>query len=318
MQLTLIRQGIPDRAECDRLLLALSSLPASDRFSVNWFLAELLVALDAPNATEFSVQHLAAAGTQEEQVQFAKTLIRSKHGWTPEFRQVMLDWLNRNKQLPGGRLVNFTLQAMREDFESSFTEEDRQHFQKDLELLHQPADADNQGPLLSHRQLVQNWSLDELDTELETLSSVPYNAEIGRRAFTEALCLRCHQFQDRGSHVGPDLTNVGKRMNRRALLESILEPSKQIDPKYSNSIYVLDDGQVISGRTAMVVRDQISVEIDQLTGKTVAIPRIEIVESKLSPVSPMPQGLLNTFSAEELHHLIQYLRQADMTTSVKE
>ena len=38
---------------------------------------------------------------------------------------------------------------------------------------------------------------------------------------------------DRGGAVGPELTTIGKQRSREELLESMLEPSRRIDPKYS-------------------------------------------------------------------------------------
>lgn len=308
LQLTLIRQGLPDAAQRASLLDILHRLPPSNRFSVNWLLGELLVALESPRAVEFLVGKLSSAGTQEEQVQYVKTLMQAKSGWTPHSRQAVLNWLNQNKQLPGGRLVNATLAGFREDFALSFTEEERKTFSQQLEQLAlPPGDSEGSAPLVS-RPFVREWTVDELMTALNSLDQTSRNPEAGRQLLSQALCLRCHQFGDRGSHVGPDLTNVGKRFDRRALLESIITPSLQIDPKYSNSIYELEDGQIISGRAALVLRDQITVEVDQLTGKTVVVPRAAILESKLSPVSPMPTGLLNHFSQEEIADLISYLQ----------
>lgn len=311
LQLTLIRQGVPEATDRVALLNKLNDLTNSDRFAVNWLLGELLVALDSPRAVEFLVEELASAGTQEEQIQYIKTLMQAKSGWTPDSRQAVLNWLNQNKQLPGGRLVGAALTGFREDFPATFTDEEREQFSKQLEeLALPPGDADDSGLLVS-RPFVQNWTLNDLLAVLEAVEPKARNREAGRKILSQALCLRCHQFGDRGSHVGPDLTNIGKRFDTRALLESIIDPSHQIDPKYSNSIYVLEDGQVISGRAAAVSRDRISVEVDQLTGKTIVVLRAEIVESKLSPVSPMPTGLLNTFTKEEIADLLSFLRGSD-------
>jgi quinoprotein glucose dehydrogenase len=44
----------------------------------------------------------------------------------------------------------------------------------------------------------------------------------------EVSCLRCHKINGNGGEVGPDLTGIGKRQDRRYLLESIVVPNRQI------------------------------------------------------------------------------------------
>ena len=45
-------------------------------------------------------------------------------------------------------------------------------------------------------------------------------------------CKDCHQVAGRGGAIGPDLSQIGKKYDRAGLLESLLEPSKAIEPKY--------------------------------------------------------------------------------------
>src|SRR4029077_2156594 len=53
----------------------------------------------------------------------------------------------------------------------------------------------------------------------------------GQRLMRDAkrtTCLRCHKVGDEGTDVGPNLSNVGGKLAREHLVESILEPSRQI------------------------------------------------------------------------------------------
>ena len=43
-------------------------------------------------------------------------------------------------------------------------------------------------------------------------------------------CAVCHKIGDNGGIVGPDLSQIGKKLNRAKILESILDPSKEIEP----------------------------------------------------------------------------------------
>lgn len=308
LQLTSIRQGAVTAAEHPELARKVEQLASSDRFAVQWLRAELLVAMGSPRAVEETVGLLRAAATQEEQIQSVKTVLRAEQGWNAASRDTVLQWLLQNKKLPGGRLVATALQTMRDEFQQSLSDDEKSRLADQLALLQQPLSEEEGTLAFTQRPLVANWTVEKLEAELTSLEPRNPSLERGRLLLAEAICLRCHKLGDRGGQIGPDLTTVGKRLDRRALLESILAPSKEIDPKYHNSTYLLEDGQVIAGRTTQVSRSQIGVEIDPLTAKSVTIPRAAIAESRVSTVSPMPEGLLNTFTAEEVYDLVGYLQ----------
>src|SRR5437763_6648986 len=56
-------------------------------------------------------------------------------------------------------------------------------------------------------------------------------------------CGSCHKIGERGTVIGPDLTTIGKQRSREDLLESILEPSRRIEPKYASYLVHTTDGQ---------------------------------------------------------------------------
>ena len=60
----------------------------------------------------------------------------------------------------------------------------------------------------------------------------------------------CHRIAGVGSTLGPDLSEIGKKYTRAQILESILEPSKFIDPKYVTYLVETTDGKVLTGLLA--------------------------------------------------------------------
>ncbi len=50
-------------------------------------------------------------------------------------------------------------------------------------------------------------------------------------------CIKCHRLEGRGGMIGPDLSRVGSTFSPEKLVESILEPSKEV----STAVYQLDD-----------------------------------------------------------------------------
>ncbi len=84
----------------------------------------------------------------------------------------------------------------------------------------------------------------ETSAWLELLDSVeaPVDTENGRRLFhhaRSAQCSNCHRHNGRGNVVGPDLSSVSQRNDRKWLLQSILEPSRQKAPEYQPRTIVL-------------------------------------------------------------------------------
>ncbi len=54
----------------------------------------------------------------------------------------------------------------------------------------------------------------------------------GNRVFARSVCINCHIFQGRGAKTGPDLTTLSGKMTSKRLIESILNPSKEVGPMY--------------------------------------------------------------------------------------
>ncbi len=308
MQLAIIRQGEPEEALRQQLVARLDPLFPQHDFAVNWLLQELLVKLQAPEIIPRSLDLLEAAGTQEEQVQYAKTLSQVTQPWDVDSAKRIIRWLARTRNLSGGKLASTAWRNLRTDFESLFSQDVVSQVQAELAVLDQPL-TDEPAADLAARPLVRNWTIEDLIDDVANLKPEEHSLALGHQALSAAACLRCHRVGDSGSPVGPDLTHVGKRFDGRALLESIIEPSRQIDPKYLNATYLLSDGRIVSGRTLGVSRQQLTIEIDPLSGRTVAVDRQDIEASLPTTVSPMPAQLLDTLTREEILALIALLRR---------
>ena len=130
----------------------------------------------------------------------------------------------------------------------------------------------------------------------------------GRRLFGEAQCFACHRFDNEGGAQGPDLTIVSGRFSVRDLLESILDPSKEISDQYAAVVITTTDGKLVTGRIVNYSGDAMSVMTNMLDPNglvNVNHKRVESVEK--SKVSMMPTGLLDTFKEDEILDLIGYL-----------
>jgi putative heme-binding domain-containing protein len=133
----------------------------------------------------------------------------------------------------------------------------------------------------------------------------------GEGAFNEAQCILCHRFGKIGGLVGPDLTAVGSRMAERDILESIIEPSKVLPKQYQNTLLTLRDGDVLTGRVVDENERRLVVTTDLIGRYRVEILKADIVSRRLSMISPMPEGLVDSLTEDEIWDLIAYLETGD-------
>ena len=92
-----------------------------------------------------------------------------------------------------------------------------------------------------------------------------------------------------GGEVGPELSGIGARQNRAYILESIVDPNKQIAQGFESVVLATSDGKVITG----VLRGEDDKEVRLMTaeGKLVAVPKDTIEDRKRGP-SAMPADLV--------------------------
>jgi hypothetical protein len=270
-------------------------------------LVELLIATGAPGAIDSVIGRLDAATTQEDQIHFVHALVRSPGPWTLPQHRRLLQWFAAARSIRGGHLIGQIISRMEKDLLTTLRDDQRPELAAELALLAKPLIEGESLPAVPSRPVVKEWTQADLAPLVEK-ASAPRDPAAGRRALAAAQCLKCHRIGSSGSAVGPDLSAIGKRFDARAILESILEPSKVVDPKYHATTWVLADGRVVTGRANMVNDREIGVEVNALTGESQKLLRSDIESSHPSPVSPMPRGLLDTLEEEEILDLVALLR----------
>jgi putative heme-binding domain-containing protein len=136
------------------------------------------------------------------------------------------------------------------------------------------------------------------------LEKMPGDANNGRSVFSR-LCASCHKVGDTGYTFGPDLSDAGRRLNRHDLIESMVEPSKKVDPKYVTTTVVTSEGKSLIG--FVVEKTQESVTLLMAEGKQATIPAGDIDEMQATNQSSMPENLASTLSPTEFLDVIEYL-----------
>jgi putative heme-binding domain-containing protein len=275
---------------------------------LNQAACELLVLLDSTNVVPRTLPLLAAAGTQNEKFHYLLMLRRAKSGWTPALRRSYFEWLVRaGREFHGANTLPIVLKFIRQEAEAGLNPAEQAALADLLAALDRPAEA-APAPPATPRAFVRNWTLADL-TDLWPATKRSNDSALGGRLFTEAGCAQCHRFGSTGGVVGPDLTAVGSRLDRRALLESMLEPSKVIADVYRTTMIVTRAGEIFEGRVLAESEQSVTLGIDPLdpTRSQQVIARTEIESRRLSAVSPMPAGLLDTLSRDDILALLTWL-----------
>jgi putative heme-binding domain-containing protein len=297
------RFGHPTEEERELVLDKLNEkFPDGDRF-VNGDLCQLLVYLEAPGIAERTIDLLAAAPTQEEQIEYAKALRVLKTGWTLELRKQYFSWFLKAGSFKGGMSFEGFMNNIKRDAIDLLTDAERQQLRPILEA--RPAES----PLAvsQPRPFVKKWTLGELVPLVEK-GLKGRNFDRGRTLFGAANCFACHRFGNEGGANGPDLTGIAGRFSVRDLLESIVEPSKVVSDQYAAVVVQTDDGRTVTGRIVNLHGDVLHVNTDMLSpGATVNIDRGSVVQMKPSETSMMPTGLLDTLHEDEVLDLVAFL-----------
>lgn len=132
-------------------------------------------------------------------------------------------------------------------------------------------------------------------------------------------CTKCHRVGSKGvSAVGPDLGDVARRLSREQILESILEPAKQIAKGFESVTVMLDDGDVVTGMVAeetpthLVLR---KLNPDSTVAETPTRIEIARIEQRSPPSSAMPKDLHQQISRDDLRDLVEYLSNCRTPTT---
>jgi len=120
-------------------------------------------------------------------------------------------------------------------------------------------------------------------------------------------CSQCHRIGNVGKEVGPDLSRIADKLKTsEKILNSIIDPSAEIEDKYRALAVLTVDGQTRMGR--VLSREGERLTLQDAEGKQIEIPIDDIELEKPVAISLMPQQLLSQLTAEQAANLMAYLR----------
>ncbi|MEM6691402.1 MAG: c-type cytochrome [Planctomycetota bacterium] len=144
--------------------------------------------------------------------------------------------------------------------------------------------------------------IEELRLRLEPGTIANADLSVGRKLFSQA-CATCHKLYGEGQNIGPDLTGAN-RTNLSYLLENIVSPSSVVDASYRMTQVLTVDGQLVGGLKIRETEEVIEIRTAE---KTITLPTDEVEVIRLTDQSPMPTGLLDPMTSDQVRDLIGYL-----------
>ena len=154
--------------------------------------------------------------------------------------------------------------------------------------------------------------------KVENLVTTTGNPENGRQLFLEkrTQCINCHKIEGIGHQVGPDLTKIWETHTVGKIMESILDPSREVKEGYATWNVVTDNGLVYSG--LKVKEDAQALILRDSSGKEIRIPTDEIDEKVESQKSLMPEGVISQLSYQEFIDLVAFLKDKEAQQEMRE
>jgi putative heme-binding domain-containing protein len=128
----------------------------------------------------------------------------------------------------------------------------------------------------------------------------------GRTIYLER-CASCHRLAGEGNALGPDLESV-RTNGKEALLNNLIDPNREVMPKYVNYAAETRDGESWTGLVAL--ESESTVVLRQPNGSEVTLLRSALASFRSLGQSAMPEGLEQGLRSQALADLMEYVLSA--------
>lgn len=129
------------------------------------------------------------------------------------------------------------------------------------------------------------------------------DAERGRALFKKN-CSACHRLEGVGTAIGADLKAISDRGDASVLL-NILDPNREVKPKFVSYVVVTTDGRVTAGM--IVAENANGLTMRRPDGMQFTIQRVDIEQLRGTGLSFMPEGLEKEINHQAMADLLSYL-----------
>lgn len=155
----------------------------------------------------------------------------------------------------------------------------------------------------------RKWTMATLENPVQDFVTTDSMKQLGERVYEKAGCQKCHRRGKVGEALGPDLTSLGWRRQRREILLATLFPSHELNEEYPTVTVSLKSGKTLTGMMSASTAETLAIVLN--TGMREEFPRSEVETIINQKVSNMPEGLLEPLSMDEILSLIAWLSSVD-------
>lgn len=241
-----------------------------------------------------------------ESIYYGMLLSHAKEGWTKELREKYFKWFFEVMSSKGGMSFKAYIENVRQQAMTHVPDAEKDYFEEQSGI-YSPTDAmadlpDPIGP-------GKNYSMPEI-RKIYDQNKGSYKGTLadGERAYKAALCITCHRMKGEGGATGPDLSQMHSKFSSYDLTFSLVSPNDEISDQYANTIFYAKDGKKVIGRLLTEEGDSLTIMPNAFNPSyTVHLAKADVAKQELSPVSPMPPGLLNRLNEKEITDLFAYL-----------
>src|SRR5262249_27076280 len=103
------------------------------------------------------------------------------------------------------------------------------------------------------------------------------------------VCSTCHQLEKVGVEVGPDLLSALRNKTPEALLVDILDPNREVDPRYVDYLVATKAGRIYTGMIVAETASSVTLRRAEKAEDTILRNQIDTIQATAK--SLMPEGL---------------------------
>ena len=254
------------------------------------------------------IREVIAKMPPSESIYYGMLLSHATDGWSKELRERYFLWFYDVLGAKGGMSFKAYMENVRLQAMTQVPAKEKDYFQE-LSGVYSPSTAVAELP--EPIGPGGNYTGDDISQILWGGGMDDYQGTIaaGERAYQAAMCVLCHRMRGEGGAAGPDLTQAHTKFSSYEMLFALYSPNDEISDQYANTLFHLNDGKKIAGRVKTEEGDSITLMPNPFNeAYTVKLAKTQVIKRELSPISPMPSGLLNRLNEQEVLDLFAYLQ----------
>jgi putative heme-binding domain-containing protein len=165
--------------------------------------------------------------------------------------------------------------------------------------------------------LLVSLSKEEVD-RVEKLVKTKGSPQRGKTLYLNGktlACIKCHRLEGVGGSVGPDLTRLWDTHSVEKIMESIIDPSKEIKEGFQTYVATTKKGQVFTGLKISQNADE--VVLRDANAQDIRIPAKDLDELAMSKQSLMPDNVIAQLTFDQFIDLVAFLKDRKAQESIR-